>query len=46
MVNWGLNRANQKSRTKIKEAHKAKVALEILTGMQLHKMESLKPIEG
>ena len=46
MVNWELNRANQKSRTKIKKARKAKDALEILTGIQLHKIESLKSIQG
>ena len=44
MVNWGLNRANQKLRTIIKKARKTKDALEILTGIQLHKIKSLKPI--
>ena len=46
MVNWDLNRANQKPRTGIKKARKVKVALEILTGIQLHKIKSLESIEG
>ena len=44
MVNWGLNCTNQKPRTKIKKARKSK-DVEISTGIQLHKIKSLKPIE-
>ena len=32
--------------TKIKKARKSKVGIEILTGIQLHKIKSLKPIGG
>ena len=46
MVNWGLNRANQKSRIKRKEARKIKVDVEIQTGVQLHKITNLYPIGG
>ena len=45
--NRGLNRANQKPETKKKGgARTFKVAVEILTGAQLHKIKSLKLIRG
>ena len=46
MVNWGLKCINLKPWTKIKKTLKAKVAFEILTGIQLHKYKSLKPFRG
>jgi hypothetical protein len=46
MFDRGLNRANQKLGTEIKKVRKAKDALEILTGIQLHKLKSLKLIRG
>ena len=46
MVNLWLNCINLKSRIKLKKTHKAKVAFEILTGIQLHKIKSLKLIGG
>ena len=44
MVNWGLNRTNRKSETKIKKARTFKVAVQILMGIRLHKIKSLKLI--
>ena len=46
MVNWGLNRGNRKPKTKIKKERTFKVPVEILTGIQLRKIKSLKLIGG
>ena len=46
MVNWGLNRSNKKPEIKIKKARTFKVAVEILTGIRLHKIKSSKLIWG
>ena len=37
MVDWGLKRTNQKSKTKIKKVRKAKVDIEFLTGFNCTK---------
>ena len=49
-TNWEFNdhlrvkSRKSETRNQNKKAHKAKDALEILTGVQLHKIKSLKPI--
>ena len=44
MFGRGLNRTNQKLRTKIKEVRKIKVDIETHTGVQLHKIININPI--
>ena len=44
MFDRGLNRTNQKLRTKIKVGRKIKIDVEIRAGVQLHKIININPI--
>ena len=46
MIGRGLNRSNQKLRTKIKEAREIKIDVEIRTGVQLYKIININSIGG